>query len=106
MEFNSSERSTLGVEVEYWVVDDVTGLPVACSVNVLAEAGAPYGGEHPKAKHELFQSSIEVITGICETPRRPAPTCRRPSTSYNPAGRPRRVPDVLGHPPPTWSGKT
>ena len=68
MEFNSSERSTLGVEVEYWVVDDVTGLPVACSVNVLAEAGAPYGGEHPKAKHELFQSSIEVITGICETP--------------------------------------
>lgn len=68
MEFNSSERSTLGVEVEYWVVDDVTGLPVACSVDVLAEAGAPYGGEHPKAKHELFQSSIEVITGICETP--------------------------------------
>jgi carboxylate-amine ligase len=26
------------------------------------------GGEHPKAKHELFQSTVEVITGVCETP--------------------------------------
>ncbi len=34
---------------------------------ILDEMGAPYpGGEHPKAKHELFQSTIEIITGICE----------------------------------------
>ncbi len=68
MEFNSSERSTIGVEVEYWVVDKTTGMPVACSVEVLGEIAEPHGGEHPKAKHELFQSSIEVITGICENP--------------------------------------
>ena len=68
MEFNSSERSTLGVEVEYWIVDKTTGMPVACSVPILAEMGRDHSGEHPKAKHELFESSIEIITGICETP--------------------------------------
>ncbi|MCB9411683.1 MAG: glutamate--cysteine ligase [Actinobacteria bacterium] len=68
MEFNSSERSTLGVEVEYWVVDNETGMPVPDSVGILDAVSEPYGGEHPKAKHELFESSIEVITGICETP--------------------------------------
>ena len=67
MEFNSSERSTLGVEVEYWLVDEKTGLPLPASVEILAEMGEPFGGEHPKAKHELFESSIEVITGICDT---------------------------------------
>ncbi len=28
---------------------------------------SPDGGEHPKAKHELLQSCVEVITGICQT---------------------------------------
>ncbi len=69
MDFNSSPRSTIGVEVEYWAVDNDSGLPVPCSVEVLAEMGRGYPeNEHPKAKHELFESSIEVITGICETP--------------------------------------
>jgi glutamate---cysteine ligase / carboxylate-amine ligase len=67
MEFNSSERSTLGVEIEYWLVDEQTGLPIPASVEILSEVGKPFGGEHPKAKHELFESSIEVITGICDT---------------------------------------
>ena len=67
MEFNSSERSTLGVEVEYWLVDDRTGLPLPASVEILSEMGKPFGGEHPKAKHELFESSVEVITGVCDT---------------------------------------
>ncbi len=26
------------------------------------------GGEHPKAKHELFQSTVEIITGVCDNP--------------------------------------
>lgn len=68
MEFNSSERSTLGVEVEYWVVDNETGMPASLSREILGAVAEPHGGEHPKAKHELFESSIEVITGICETP--------------------------------------
>lgn len=34
---------------------------------ILAEMGRPFGGEHPKAKHELLESCIEVITGVCTT---------------------------------------
>jgi glutamate---cysteine ligase / carboxylate-amine ligase len=35
---------------------------------VLAEIGRDHpGGMHPKAKHELFECTIEVITGICQT---------------------------------------
>src|SRR4051794_4023508 len=34
---------------------------------ILTELGAPHGGEHPKAKHELLESCIEVITGVCTT---------------------------------------
>ena len=69
MEFNSSPRSTIGVEVEYGIVDRATGDLVPCSKDLLAAIGQAYpDGEHPKAKHELFQASLEVITGICETP--------------------------------------
>lgn len=68
MHFNSSERSTLGVEIEYGIVDRATGELVPASAELLAEATEPYGtDEHPKAKNELFLSSLEVITGICET---------------------------------------
>src|SRR5436305_6439632 len=36
--------------------------------DILADAGAPYpGGVHPKAKHELLESMIEIITDICPT---------------------------------------
>ena len=73
MEFNSSAKSTVGIEVEYGIVDRETGELVPVSSEILAEAGAKYpGGEHPKAKNELFQPSIEVITGICETPKEAA----------------------------------
>lgn len=69
MEFNSSEKSTIGVEVEYGIVDRSTGELVPRSLEILELAGAGYpDGLHPKAKNELFQPSIEVITGICETP--------------------------------------
>ncbi len=37
------------------------------SVEILDELAGPDGSEHPKAKHEFYQSSIEVITGICDT---------------------------------------
>ena len=35
--------------------------------DILRELAAPHGGEHPKAKHELLESCIEVITGVCLT---------------------------------------
>nr|MBA3303897.1 glutamate--cysteine ligase [Acidimicrobiia bacterium] len=35
---------------------------------VLAVLGEDHpGGEHPKAKHELLESTVEIITGICTT---------------------------------------
>ncbi len=67
LEFNASPQSTLGVEVELGIVDVATLELVPRSSEILDELGAPFGGEHPKAKHEFYQSSIEIITGICDT---------------------------------------
>ena len=67
--FTSSPRSSLGVEWELELVDletrELASGPVASEI--LAELGAPFGGEHPKAKHELLESCIEIITGVCST---------------------------------------
>ena len=67
MKFNASPRNTLGIEVESGIVDLSTLALVPRSDEVLTELAEPHGDEHPKAKHEFYQSSIEVITGICET---------------------------------------
>lgn len=70
VEFNSSPKSTIGVEVEYGIVDRSTGVLVPVASEILREVASGYpDGEHPKAKNELFQPSLEIITGICETPR-------------------------------------
>ena len=70
IDFSSSPRSSLGVEWELELVDLETRQLSSASNDILAElaadAGDP-GGEHPKAKHELLQSCVEVITGICQT---------------------------------------
>jgi YbdK family carboxylate-amine ligase len=67
--FSSSPRSSLGVEWELELVDletrELARGPMASEI--LAELGAPHGGEHPKAKHELLESCIEIITGVCTT---------------------------------------
>ena len=64
--FESSARSSLGVEWELQLVDRETRQLRSGSMEIL-KAMSPDGGEHPKAKHELLQSTIEVITGICGT---------------------------------------
>ena len=64
--FESSARSSLGVEWELQLVDHETR-HLRSGANEILGAMAPDGGEHPKAKHELLQSTIEVITGICGT---------------------------------------
>ncbi len=67
--FTSNARPTIGVEMELHVVDAVTGALASASSDILAEMGAGHpGGEHPKAKHELFQSTVEIITGVCDNP--------------------------------------
>ncbi|HEU5033740.1 MAG TPA: glutamate--cysteine ligase [Mycobacteriales bacterium] len=65
--FTSSLRSSLGVEWELELVDVDTRELRSGASDILAEIGAPHGGEHPKAKHELLESCIEVITGVCTT---------------------------------------
>jgi carboxylate-amine ligase len=67
--FTHNGRPTIGVELELHLVDQVTGDLVSASNEILAEMGAGHpDGSHPKAKHELFQSTVEIITGVCETP--------------------------------------
>jgi carboxylate-amine ligase len=66
--FNASERSTLGVEIEIGIVDTQTRELACVASPILTTVGATYPeGEHPRAKHELYESTIEVITGICDT---------------------------------------
>lgn len=67
IEFHSSPRPTLGIEVETCLVDAESRALSSIAGAVLAELGADHGGEHPKAKPELFDCTIEVITGICAT---------------------------------------
>jgi carboxylate-amine ligase len=65
--FTSSPRSSLGVEWELELVDLDTRELRSGASEILAELGEPHGGEHPKAKHELLESCIEVVTGVCTT---------------------------------------
>lgn len=66
--FTRCPTTTLGVEVELHLVDQEThGLANVAGEVLAAMTGDPEV-EHPKAKHELFQSTIEIITGINTTP--------------------------------------
>jgi len=65
--FASSPRASLGVEWELELVDRETRQLASAASGLLAEIGAPFEGEHPKAKHELLESTVEIITGICGT---------------------------------------
>jgi carboxylate-amine ligase len=67
IDFNSSVRTSLGVEWELELVDLDTRQLTAGSNEILAAISENGDGEHPKAKHELLQSCVEVITGICQT---------------------------------------
>ncbi|MCB0917834.1 MAG: glutamate--cysteine ligase [Actinobacteria bacterium] len=69
IDFNPSPRRSLGVEVELGIVDRATGELVPASTEVLEALEPEPGVEHPKAKHELFLSTIEIITGVCMTAR-------------------------------------
>ena len=66
--FHASERSSLGVEVELQLVDAQTGELTGAAPEILAELAALNGGaEHPRIKAELYQCTLEVITGICDS---------------------------------------
>jgi carboxylate-amine ligase len=67
IEFAQSPRTSLGVEWELELVDLGTRELTGISDAVLAAISENGDGEHPKAKHELLQSCVEVITGVCQT---------------------------------------
>lgn len=68
IEFRASEGASLGVEVELTLVDRDSGALVSAATPLLEEMGRGHLDGHPKAKHELFECTVEVITGICATP--------------------------------------
>jgi YbdK family carboxylate-amine ligase len=65
--FTSSPRSSLGVEWELELVDLGTRELVSAATDILTELSGGAEIDHPKAKHELLESCIEVITGVCTT---------------------------------------
>jgi len=68
IDFNSSPGPSLGIEVELEVVDRATGALASVASELLAEMGDGHvGGDHPRAKHELFECTIEIVTGVCHT---------------------------------------
>lgn len=59
----------MGIELELHLVDRASGALVPRATELLDELGAAHPDrEHPTAKHELFESTIEIITGVCDTP--------------------------------------
>jgi len=68
IEFRASEGASLGIEVELTLVDRDSGALVSAATTLLEEMGRGHVDGHPKAKHELFECTVEVITGICATP--------------------------------------
>jgi carboxylate-amine ligase len=63
IDFRASQRATLGIEVEFELVDRETRELRSGASEILAVLGDGKG----KVKHELLESTLEVITGICET---------------------------------------
>ncbi|MEV2274235.1 glutamate--cysteine ligase [Nocardiopsis sp. NPDC049922] len=66
--FKSSERATLGVEWELQLVDRRTRHLRQEAQELLSELpDLSAGADVPPLRHELMQSQVEVVTGICET---------------------------------------
>jgi len=68
IDFNPSRGATLGVEWELQLVDAETrqlrqdAREVLASLPMLSE-----GGDIPKIRHELMESTVEIVTDICQT---------------------------------------
>jgi glutamate---cysteine ligase / carboxylate-amine ligase len=63
-----SSGPTLGIEWEVQLIDAQTRMLRQDAGVVLAGLhGLQESGEHPKLRHELMQSTVEVVTGICGT---------------------------------------
>jgi glutamate---cysteine ligase / carboxylate-amine ligase len=68
IDWTPSNGPTLGVEWEVQLIDTDTMLLRQEAGKVLDELPVIGDtGEHPRLKHELMQSTVEVVTGICST---------------------------------------
>lgn len=65
--FNASAGSSLGIEVELQLVDRSSRELRSGASKILRRLEADRGVAHPKAKNELIESNIELITGVCST---------------------------------------
>ena len=65
--FNSSPGSSLGIEVELQLVDQGSRELRSGASRILERLEEEHGRPHPKAKNELIESNIEIITGVCST---------------------------------------
>jgi glutamate---cysteine ligase / carboxylate-amine ligase len=65
--FNASAGSSLGIEVELQLVDRGSRELRSGASEILRRLEAERGEPHPKAKNELIESNIELITGVCAT---------------------------------------
>ena len=66
--WNPSRGPTLGIEWELQLIDATTRLLRQDANEVLAALpGLDASGEHPQIRHELMQSTVEIVTGICST---------------------------------------
>src|SRR2546423_12630070 len=68
IDFHASEHSSLGIEMELEIVDRPSRQLTSAASEILAAMADSRGGTDPrKAKHELMDSTIEVITDECTT---------------------------------------
>ncbi|MCC7077245.1 MAG: glutamate--cysteine ligase [Acidimicrobiia bacterium] len=67
IDFNASPGCSIGVEWELELVDRSTRELASAATDILTELGGGNPNTPEKAKHELFECTVEVITGICET---------------------------------------
>ena len=84
--FAGSPRHTLGVEIEVGIVSEATGALVGAAPRVLAEVlPVPRGRFAPEAKKELFDSTLELTTGVCATTAQVRADLRRALALPSPA---------------------
>ncbi|WP_233438228.1 carboxylate-amine ligase [Actinokineospora spheciospongiae] len=63
MAFQADDGVTVGIEEEFLLLDEATGLPAPRSAEVLGRAQLTRGALHA----ELMQTQVEVASGVCRT---------------------------------------
>jgi carboxylate-amine ligase len=105
--FHGSPAHTLGVEIELGLVHDETDELECAAPEVLAEMAADLpDGEHPRIHRELFQSTLELVTGVCRTPAQAHADLAATVAELTPVLRRRHL-ALIGtgvHPFSSWSG--